>query len=150
LVAPSFTETVRQIAKYVAIGVDLKLFEYQAVENEKKEMGLICRERMMSMQEKAEKFEDPKVKRLWERVVTELPKQQIEVRPVSGHNVTLWYKGRRFMWMRPRRTWFSANILSPAGGWGELVVIRTRKDWDAIVTGRMRMYLAHIDSTAEE
>ena len=44
LVAPSFTETVRQIAKYVAIGVELKLCEYQAVENEKGEMALICRE----------------------------------------------------------------------------------------------------------
>lgn len=44
LIAPSFTETVRQIAKYVAIGVELKLYEYQAVENEKGEKGLICRE----------------------------------------------------------------------------------------------------------
>lgn len=160
LIAPSFTETVRQIAKYVAIGVDLKLYEYQAVENEKKEKGLICREvdfgeppeppRIMSLADKAKQFEDPKVKRLWEQVVAELPKQQIEVKPVSGYTVTLWYKGKRFMWMRPRRKWFSADILSPAGGWGGLVNVSTRKDWEKILTGRMKKYLAHIDSTVEE
>ena len=44
LIAPAYTETVRQIAKYVAVGVDLRLFEYHAVENDKGERGVICNE----------------------------------------------------------------------------------------------------------
>jgi hypothetical protein len=160
LIAPSFTEIVRKIAKYVAVGVDLKLYEYQAVENEKGEEGLICREldfgeppeppKIIPVSEKAKKFEDPKVKRLWEQVISQLPRQHIEVRSVSGYTVTLWYKGKRFMWMRPRRKWFSADILSPAGGWGGLVNITTRKDWDKLLSGRIKKFMAHIDSTVEE
>lgn len=160
LIAPSFTDTVRQIAKYVAVGVDLKLYEYQAVENEKSEKGLICREvdfgeppeppNIMTIPEKAKRFEDPKVRRLWEQVILELPKQDIKVKSVSGYNVTLWYKGKRFVWMRPRRRWFSLDVLSPAGGWGGLVNIRTRKDWEKILNGRMKKFMAHISSTMEE
>ena len=132
----------------------------EAVENEKKEKALICREldfgeppeppRIMSLADKAKKFEDPKVKRLWEQVIEDIPKEQIEVKPVSGYTVTLWYKGKRFMWMRPRRKWFSVDILSPAGGWGGLANVSTRKDWDKILAGRMKKYLAHIDATVEE
>lgn len=160
LIAPSYTDTVRQIAKYIALGVDLKLYEYQAVENEKGEMGLICREvdfgeppeppKLMSLADKAKKFEDPKVKRLWDQVIADLPKQEIEVKAIGGYTVTLWYKGKRFMWMRPRRRWFSVNILSPAGGWGELVNIRTRNDWDKVFNRRMKKFMAHINAAAEE
>jgi Holliday junction resolvase-like predicted endonuclease len=160
LIAPSFTDTVRQISKYVAIGVDLKLYEYQAVENEKGEKGLICREvdfgeppeppSIIPLADKAKKFQDPKVKKLWERVIAELPKQQIEVKPVSGYTVTLWYKGKRFMVMRPRRKWFSVDVLSPAGGWGGLVNISTKKDWNKLLNGRMRKYMGHIESTIED
>jgi len=160
LIAPSFSDTVRQIAKYVAIGVALKLYEYQAVENEKGEKGLICREvdfgeppeppRIMSLADKAKRFEDPKVKRLWERVVAEMPKQQVEVKCIAGHDVTLWYKGKRFMWMTPRRKWFSANVLSPAGGWCGNVNVSTRKDWEKLLAGPIKKYMAHIDATVEE
>lgn len=160
LIAPSFTDTVRQIAKYVAVGVELKLYEYQAIENEKGEKGLICREvdfgeppeppRIMSLSDKAKKFEDPKVRKLWEQVIGELPRLGIEVKAIGGYTVTLWYKGKRFMWMRPRRMWFSANVLSPAGGWSGLVSIRTRKDWDKLFAGRMKKYMSLIDSTADE
>ncbi len=113
LIAPSFTDTVKQIAKYVAVGVDLRLLEYHAVENEKGEKGLICREldfgqppeppRIISLAEKAKHFEDTKVRKLWESILAELSKQGIEVKPVSGLSVTLWYKGKRFMWMAPRK-----------------------------------------------
>jgi Holliday junction resolvase-like predicted endonuclease len=160
LIAPSFTDTIRKIAKYVALGVELKLYEYQALENEKGEMGLICREldfgeppeppRIMSLEDKAKKFEDPKVKRLWEQVLADLPTQEIEVKPVGGHTVTLWYKGKRFMWMRVRRKWFSVNTLSSAGGWSGLVNIKTRKDWDKVMAGQVKKFLAHIDSTVQE
>jgi hypothetical protein len=160
LIAPAFSETVRQIAKYVAIGVDLKLIEYQAVENEKGEKGLVCREvdfgeppeppRIMSLADKAKKFEDPKVKKLWEQVLADLPKRGIEVRAVAGHAVTLWYKGKRFMWIGVRRKWFAADVLSPAGGWGGQVNVRTNKDWEKLSAGRIRKYMAHIDATAEE
>lgn len=160
LVAPSFTETVRRIAKYVAIGVELKLCEYHAVENEKGEMALICREvdfgepaerpRIIPLGKKSDKILNPSVKRLWDRIIKELPKQGIEVASRSGYSVTLWYKGKRFAWMGPRRQWFSVNILSPAGGWGGLVNIRNRKEWDKLLNGRMKKYLTHIDATSKE
>jgi len=159
LIAPSFTETVTQIAKYVAIGVELKLFEYMAVENEKGESGLICKEldfgeppeqpRIMSLSDKAKKFEDAKVKKLWEKILEELPKNGIEVKAVGGYTITLWYKGKRFMYMRARRKWISVNIISPAGGWDGLVSVSNRKDWNKL-DGRIRKCMAHIDSTLEE
>jgi len=159
LIAPSFTDTVRQIAKYVAVGVDLKLFEYQAVENEKGERGLICKEldygepleppRIMSLADKAKRFEDAKVRKLWESILAELPKKGIEVKPVSGHSVTFWHKGRRFMWMAPRRRWFSAKVLSPAGGWAGLENITTRKGWDRLFNTKIKKYLDYLNASTE-
>lgn len=158
LIAPSFTDTIRQIAKHVAVGVDLKLFEYHAVENEKHERGLICREldfgqppeppRIMSLTDKAKRFEDAKVKRLWEIVLAELPKQGIEVKAISGFDVTLWYKGKRFMWIAPRKKWFSANVLSPAGGWAGLENITTRKGWNKLFKTKVKKYLEYLNASS--
>jgi RecB family endonuclease NucS len=42
LIAPSFTSTVKRIAKYVQ--VELQLLDYQAIQDANGEKGLICRE----------------------------------------------------------------------------------------------------------
>lgn len=157
LIAPSFTETVRQIAKYVALGVDLTLYEYQAVENEKGENGLICKEvdfgeapeppRIISLADKSKRIKDAKVKKLWDQMIAEMLKNQIEVMSRAGYHVTLWYKGKRFMWISPRQKWISAKVLSPGGDWGPLVNINTRKNWEKLLKGSMKRSMGHIDST---
>jgi hypothetical protein len=91
LIAPSFTYTVRRIAKY--IHVELQLFEYHAFEDEKGERGIICTEidfgqppeppQIPTVEKKLEYFRDDKVRELFENVLTELQERGIEVKPLS-------------------------------------------------------------------
>jgi len=158
LIAPTYTDTVKQIAKYVAIGVDLRLFEYHALENEKGEHGVICREidfglppeqpKIMSLADKVKYFEDAKVKKLFEDILGELQKQGVEVKPVSNLAITLWYNGKRFIWMAPRKKHFVVNVLSTNGGWTGGETIHSRKDWSRVYNSQIKKYLEYLDANA--
>ena len=156
LIAPSYTETVRQIAKYVAVGVDLRLFEYHAVENEKGERGVICKEidfglppespRIMSIADKVKYFEDAKVKNLFEAILGELQKQGVETKAVSNLAITAWYHGKRFMWFGVRKKWFVVNVLSTSGGWTGRESISSRKDWKMVFNSQIKKYMEYLDA----
>ncbi|MBI5828730.1 MAG: DUF91 domain-containing protein [Chloroflexi bacterium] len=158
LVAPSFTDTVKQVAKYIAVGIDLKLFEYQAVKNEKNELGVICKEldlgepptppSITSVEEKMNYFKDGKVKNLFETIRAELREKGIEEKPISGLTITFWYNGKRFMWMAPRQKYFVANALIPGEkSWGGLQSISTRNQWNKFNASQIKKYLEYLDST---
>jgi Holliday junction resolvase-like predicted endonuclease len=154
LIAPSFTETVKRIAKYV--DVTLQLFEYHAVEGERGEKGIICTEIVVgpppepptipTIEKKLEYFQDGKVRELFKTVLTELQHRGIEVRPIQDLWISFWYKGKRFMHMSPTRNFFVANILSPGGDWSGRQRITTREDWDEVFNSHIAKYLEYLDS----
>jgi Holliday junction resolvase-like predicted endonuclease len=99
LIAPAFTDTVRRIAKY--IDVELDLIEYHAFENEKGERGLICTAidfgqapvppEIPSIEKKMEYFQSEKVKDLFRSVLDGLGTKQVEIKPIHELWISFWY-----------------------------------------------------------
>jgi Holliday junction resolvase-like predicted endonuclease len=152
LIAPSFTENVKRISKYV--NVDLGLFEYHAVEDDKGERGLICTgldfgqpvdpPDIPTIDEKLRYFTDEEVRDLFKSVLSELQAAKLEVRPVGGLNVTVWCKGKRFAWMAPRKRFFVIDVLSPGGTWTGLQSIKDRKAWEEVRDSRVKPYVEYL------
>jgi len=154
LVAPSFTDTVKRIAKYV--NIELQLFQYHAFENEKGEKGIICTEidfgqppeppQIPTIEKKLEYFQSNSVRKLFEAVLAELQQRGIEVKPLRGLWISFWYKSKRFMTMSPKRNFFVADVLLPEGNWAGRQRIKTRKEWDAIFQNEITTHLEYLDT----
>lgn len=154
LIAPSFTENVKRIAKYV--DVELRLFEYHAMENERGEKGIICTEvdygepvepsPIPTLDKKIEYFQDNRVKELFKTALDELVARKVEIKPINGLWISFWYKGKRFMYMSPKRTFFVAEVLSPTGEWSERQRIAKLEDWQAVLKDWIMKYVEHLDS----
>ncbi len=155
LIAPSFTETVKRIAKYV--DVELQLFEYHAFENEKNEKGIICTEidfgqppeppPIPTIEKKLEYFQDARVKDLFKAVLSQLQQRGVEVKPINGLWISFWYKGKRFMVMSPKRNFFVADVLSLGGNWEGRQRISNQKEWDTLFSGQITKYLEHLETS---
>lgn len=153
LIAPAFTETVRRIAKYV--DVELHLIEYHAFEDEKGERGIICTEidygqppeppEIPTIEKKLEYFHDGKVRELFKTVLDELRSKQIEVKPIHELWISFWYKGKRFMYMGPKRNFFVADVLTPGGNWSGRRRISNRKEWDVVFQEHIQKFIEHLD-----
>lgn len=153
LIAPAFTDTVKRIAKYV--DAELDLVEYHAFENEKGERGLICSAidfgqapvppEIPSLEKKMEYFESEKVRDLFGSALKALESRQVEIKPIHELWISFWYRGKRFMYMAPKRKFFVAQILKPDGNWSGRVRVSTRKEWDQVLQRHIERYLQYLD-----
>lgn len=154
LIAPSFTETVRRIAKYIEIELDL--IEYHAFETEKGEKGLICTAidygqpstppEIPSIEKKMEYFQVDKVRDLFKSVLDELVTKGVEVKPIHGLWISFWYKGKRFMYMSPKRNFFIIEVLKPDGNWSDRIRVETKKDWEAAYQKYVSKYMEYLEA----
>ncbi|MCJ7813699.1 endonuclease NucS [bacterium] len=154
LIAPSFTDTVRRIAKYVDI--ELHLIEYHAFQNEKGEKGLICTEidigqppeppDIPTIEKKMEYFQDVKVKELFGAVIDELRQKQIEIKPIHELWITCWYKGKRFMSMAPKRNFFVIDVLTPGGNWTGRQRVSSKKEWEIVFQEHIFKYIQYLET----
>lgn len=154
LVAPSFTDTVRRIAKYVQ--VDLQLMEFQAFQDQKGEKGILCREidfgqpaeppPVRTIESKLKYFVDTEVRELFLQVLSELKQRNIEVRPINNEWMSVWYKGKRMMYMGAKQRFFAVEIETVDGDWSDRQRISKREHWDQFVKQYMDPYIKHLDS----
>lgn len=153
LVAPAFTETVKRIAKYV--DAELDLIEYHAFENEKRERGLICTAidfgqapvppEIPSIEKKMEYFQSEKVEELFRSVLEELGGRQVEIKPIHDLWISFWYRGKRFMYMAPKRSFFVVEVLKSDGNWSGRIRVSTRKEWDQALQRYVEKYMQYLD-----
>jgi hypothetical protein len=153
LVAPSFTETVRRIAKYV--NAELELIEFHAFQNEKGERGLICNSidfgqapvppEIPSIEKKMEYFQSEKVKELFQEVLTELGTKHVEIKPIHELWISFWYRGKRFMYAAPKRNFFVVEVLKTDGNWSDRIRVSTRKEWEQTLQKYVQKYLQYLD-----
>jgi len=153
LIAPSFTETVHRIAKYVE--VELELIEYHAFKNEKGERGVICNSidfgqasmppEIPSIEKAIDYFQSDKVRKLFKEVLAELGSEQVEPKPISWGWISFWYKGKRFMYAGPRRNFFAVEILKTDNNWSKRIRVSTRKEWEETRQRYVEKYLKYLD-----
>lgn len=157
LIAPSFTETVKRIAKYV--NAELTLVEYHAFQNEKGERGLICNRidhgfapeppEIPSLEKKIAYFKSEKAKSLFKTVLVQLEKRGIEVKPIHGMWLSLWYREKRFGYIRPRKMFFIVDVLRPDGDWNYTQRVSTKKEWDKTFQKYITRYLQYLDANRQ-
>jgi len=153
LIAPAFTETTKRIAKY--IGVELQLIEYHAFENDKGERGIICTRidygqppeppEIPTIEKKMEYFQDSEVRELFKAVLEELQAKQVEIKPIGGPWLSFGYKGKRFMYMGPKRNFFVADVLTPGDNWTGRKRISNRKEWDEVFQEHIQKTIQHLE-----
>lgn len=154
LIAPSFTETVKRIAKYV--DVELQLLEYHAIEDEQGGRGLICTEidygelgdlpAIPTIAEKLQYTRNEEVRQVCAQALAELHERGVEARPIHGQWITFWYRGKRFMRVSPRREFFVVDVLSPDGEWHGRQRVLSRDQWSVILEGPVSEYLEYLET----
>lgn len=154
LLAPSFTENVKVIAKYV--GVDLQLFEYHAVKTLKNEFGIICTNldfgeptvsvSIPTIEKKLEYIKNEKVKKLLENVINELIKINVEIKPIRGKWISFIYKEKRFMQVQVRQNWFNIRILKKDGSWDKTLNVKSKVDWNKIMKDKIFKFMNSLDN----
>lgn len=153
LVAPSFTETVRRISKYV--NAELELIEFHVFQTEKGERGLICNSidfgqapvppEIPSIEKKMEYFQSEKVKELFQQVLAELETKKVEVKPIHELWISFWYSGKRFMYAAPKRKFFVVQVLKTDSNWSGRIRVSTRKEWEHTLQEYVRKYMQYLD-----
>lgn len=139
LIAPSFSQTLRKAAKYVAGDYcSLQLLEYHYLETDKKEKGLFLKEihidpieapiERWEIKDYIEYFEDEKVQQLFTELMDEIlnigPK--IESIPTQSWYIGLQYKNRNLATLSPRKKWFYLAV--PGEGEWDYNKIQTKTD----------------------
>lgn len=153
LVAPSFTDTVKRIAKYVE--AELELVEYRAFQNEKGERGLICTRidfgsapeppEIPSLDKKIAHFRSEKARSLFKMAIEQLNKRGVDIKPLNGLWSSMWYRGKRFGYIAPRQQFFVVDTLRPDGNWNYRQRISTKKEWESTMQKSITRYLQYLD-----
>lgn len=144
LVAPSFSDTLKRAAKYLGIEIDLK--EYIAVKMPDGSIGLIIRDVEIpgmqpspppSIPEKLNKIRDEKLKELAGKILEELKAQGVELRPIHGDWISLFYHNRKLASIACRRTRLAIDIPTPEGKWKRCQIFN-EQDWLKIYQEKLK------------
>jgi hypothetical protein len=144
LIAPGFSEGLKRVAKYTTLNSEdlLDLKEYHALELPNGQRTIICssleigeipeRPEIPTVTDKAEYIESDKVKQLFLKSINVLGDNGMEVRPIHGRWISVWYKGKRFAYIATRRNWFLCRVEKPDGSWTDLFKITNQEEWDKV------------------
>lgn len=96
-----------------------------------------------------EYFQSDKVRDLFKSVLNELATKQVEVKPIHGLWISFWYKGKRFMYMAPKRNFFAVQVLAPDGNWHGRTRVSTRKEWENAFQKHVAKYMQYLERGAD-
>ncbi|MEM3490108.1 MAG: endonuclease NucS [Candidatus Bathyarchaeia archaeon] len=148
LVAPSFSDTLKRAAKYLGIEIDLK--EYIAVKMPNGEIGLIIRDvEIPGMQpsppptinEKLDRIRDKNLKEVANKILEELKRDGVELRPIHGDWISLFYKNKKLASMACRRTRLVVEIPTQEGK-GKKHYILKEEDWLKVYHEKLKPLMA--------
>lgn len=144
LVAPSFSDTLKRAAKYLGIEIDLK--EYIAVKMPDERIGLIIRDvEIPGMQpsppptinEKLDKIRDENLKDLAKRILEQLKSENVEMRPIHGDWISLFYHNKKLASIACRRTRLAIDIPTSEGKWNRYQIFK-EEDWLKIYQEKLK------------
>jgi Holliday junction resolvase-like predicted endonuclease len=140
LVAPSFSQTLRRICKY--LDVELELKEYRAYRLPSAEKEIVFntveieeREKLRlypDLEQKLGFIQDEGLRNLARRFLEELEKYGIEKRMVHDEWISLWFGGRRIATLACKRKFFVIET-ETEGGWKRFRV-ESESDYNKILT----------------
>ncbi len=157
LIAPRFSDALKKVAKYTTLNTDevLSLKEYRGIQLENGDKAVICTDveigeaptspEIPTIEKKIEYIQSENIKKLFVNVLEELKSKNIEIRPTGGKGMTGRYKGKRFLWMSPRKQWFVCDVQDLSGTWAGQSRINSNEDWDRFFNNKAIPIMKSID-----
>jgi hypothetical protein len=154
LIAPAFSENLRRIAKYVNVNLDL--IEYHVIQLPDGKRGVLCHRIEIggppeppvvpTREGNIKRIENEKVRQLCEECLKELENRGIEIRPIQNYWFSIWYKGKRFMYIGCKKKFFVCEIQKPDGSWTRRIRISTKEMWEKIFNNEVIPTISKIES----
>jgi Holliday junction resolvase-like predicted endonuclease len=154
LIAPTFSENLRRIAKYVNVNLDL--MEYHAIQLPNGERHVLCHSVEIegppeptvvpTREGNLKRIENEKMRQLCADCLKELENKGIEIRPIQNYWFSLWYKGKRFMYLGCKKRFFVCEIQKPDGSWTGRIRISLKEEWEKLFNNEIMPIIHKIES----
>jgi len=152
LIAPDFSDTLKIIAKYINIPLDLMryvAFQLQdgdkGVHIEPVEIGAPPEAPTIPTEEEnLQHIENESVRKLCKEALGQLIEKGVEVRPINNYWFSLWYRGKRFMYLGCKKTFFVCEIQKIDGSWSGRERISMKSDWENLFSNNIILILEEL------
>jgi hypothetical protein len=154
LIAPDFSENLRRISKYVNVNLDL--IEYHVIQLPDGKRGVLCHRIEMgepleppvipTREGNVNRIENEKVRQLCVECLKELENKGIKIRPIQNYWFSIWYKGKRFMYLGCEKKFFVCEIQKPDGSWTGRIRILTKEEWEKMFNDKILPTISKIGS----
>jgi hypothetical protein len=148
LISPTFSDNLKRIAKYV--NVELQLLEYHVMQIESGEKHVLCTPvevegppeppTIPTREGHLARIEDMKMRDLCRRSLEQLESMGIEVRPIQNYYFSIWYRGKRFMYINCKKQFFGCYVQRTDNSWTDLVRIKTPEEWQKLLDDEIQPY----------
>lgn len=146
LVAPDFSESLKRLAKYLA--VEVELYRYQAIELPTGERAVICNQSfyeerpevpiIASIAQSVERIKNESVKTLYNECLDKLGDLKLELQPRAYGTISGFYKCMRIIRIYPQNKFFAIRLRRGDGSWTERIRISKNKDWEDFVDKHLK------------
>jgi hypothetical protein len=146
LVAPDFSESLKRLAKFLA--VEVELYRYQAIELSSGEKTIICNQLFFeerpevpiiaSIPQSVKRIKDDFVKNLYTECLNKLKELGLELQPRAKDTISGYYKGKRIIRIYPKNEFFGVRLQMADSSWSERIRIRKNEDWEEFVDKHLR------------
>ena len=140
LIAPTFSDSLKRIAKYVTVSIDL--MEYHVIQLPDGRRFAICTSIEIGSPPEPtivptrnghlNRIESERIRQLCLDCIGQLEKMSIEIRPKENFWFSIWYRGKRFMYLGCKKNYFVCSVQRPDGSWTERIRVTDKKDWDEL------------------
>ncbi|MCL6430302.1 MAG: endonuclease NucS [Anaerolineae bacterium] len=155
LVAPDFSDSLKRLAKYLA--VETELYRYQAIELPSGERTIVVTQtyypdraevpRITTVPQSAERIQDADAKKLYLECLDQLTGLGLELQARANDTVSAFYKGRRVLRIYPKRSFFGVRLQHADSSMTDRIRIKAAADWGAFLSEHLR---PRLDELAEE
>ncbi len=154
LIAPNFSDELKRLAKYV--NIDLELKQYHALELPDGKRTIICSnivveaasesKEILTIANKINLMEPELMKQLAKQCLDNLVKREVELRPIQGRWISVWYRNKRFMHIGFRKKFFVCELENPDGSWTNKIRIISTEDWTDLMKDCIEPEMKYIEA----
>jgi len=93
---------------------------------------MVTKEIDTAIEEKIEKIESEEIKDLLRESLDQLKQRNCIIKPLKGRWMSVYIKGKRFMYIAVRKKWFICQIKKIDGEWTDTLRLKSTKDWENV------------------
>lgn len=145
LIAPDFSDNLKMIAKY--INIPLELMRYVAFQLPDGDKGIHVgaveigappeAPTIPTKEENLRHIESESVRELCKEAIDQLMEKGVEVRPIRNRWFSLWYRGKRFMYLGCKKTYFVCEIQKADGSWTGRERVSMKSAWENLLSNNV-------------